>query len=111
MTDTHIQFDVRGRHQDLDGLIEDLKETLTTNQRNLVLGLSRGSVEMIEILKDRIPTGTRELLVTHGALNESGELTELGNALADRLAYEQGEGPDPDLLRRAYIAEHKLLET
>lgn len=83
----------------------DLIETLTSKQRDLVVGLSLGSETTVALLKGHIPQGTRELLESHGVLNEDGTLTQVGQLVADRLAFDAGEGPDPTLLARASTAE------
>lgn len=86
----------------------DLIATLTSKQRDLLIGLSRGSIATVATLRERIPQGTRELFEFHGVLDVEGALTDLGEFLADQLAFEAGEGPDPGLVARAAVAEAAL---
>jgi hypothetical protein len=92
-------------------LVQDLIVTLTAKQKDLVIGLGRGSAATITTLHARIPVGTRELLESHEVIDGAGNLTELGALLADQLAFEAREGPDPRLVARALASEAKLLST
>jgi hypothetical protein len=81
--------------------IEDLAQTLTGPQKDLLIGLGHGSPGAIAVLKARIPTGTRELLESHQAITAEGDLTAFGQHVADLLAFEAGDGPDPSIVARA----------
>jgi hypothetical protein len=94
--------------EDLE-VARDLINTLTATQKDLVIGLWRGSASTIATLRARIPKGTRELLECHHAIDAAGNMTRLGELVADQLAFEAGEGPDPRLLARAADAEARLL--
>ncbi len=95
------------RDEDLERA-QDLLETLTATQRDLVIGLGRGSAATIATLRARIPKGTRELLECHGAIDADGNMTALGELVADQLAFESSEGPDPRLVAQAVAAEARL---
>jgi hypothetical protein len=90
-------------------LARDVIETLTAKQKDLVIGLGRGSAGTIAILKDRIPKGTMELLESHDVIDSEGNMTRLGGLVADQLAFEAREGPDPRLVARALASEARLL--
>lgn len=87
---------------------QDLLETLTATQKDLVIGLGRGSAATIATLSARIPKGTKELLECHGAIDADGNMTALGELVADQLAFESSEGPDPRVVARAVAAEARL---
>ena len=80
-------------------------EDLTSNQRDLLIGLGHGAETTRSLLRNSIPTGTREYLVADEVIDPDGTLTELGRIVADEAAYERGEGPDPTLLIRAAAIE------
>ena len=90
-------------------LVQDLIDTLTVRQRDLLIGLSRGSPATIATLRARIPKGTRELLESHNAIDALGKMTPFGELIVDQLVFQAGEGLDPELLARAAAAEAKLL--
>jgi CBS domain-containing protein len=92
-------------------LLQDLIDTLTARQKNLVIDLGRGAPPTTASLHARIPKGTRELLESHNVIDTSGSMTPLGKLLADQLAFEAGEGPDPRLAVRGDegVAIHRRL--
>jgi hypothetical protein len=90
-------------------LVQDLIATLTSRQKDLLVGLGHGSAATMATLRARMPKGTRELLEAHNVIDGAGNMTRFGELATDQLAFEAGEGPDPRLLARAQAAEARLL--
>jgi len=82
--------------------VDDLVEVLTSTQADLVVGMCQASEQTSEILRSHLPQGTRELLYSHNAIDETGRLTPLGVSVGHELAYQAGRGPEPRLLEVAY---------
>jgi hypothetical protein len=85
--------------------VADLIAVLSPEQAELVVGLDQASDFVRSLLASRLPQGTRELLVTHDAIDESGQLTSLGLTVASHLAFAANRGPDPRLLASAEAME------
>lgn len=95
-------LDPSSNHETLD----DLEETLTSVQKELVLGLNRASDVVRAVIRRNIRRGTtRELLQAHDLIDEDVHLTPLGELFADTLAFRAGQGPNPQSIAQTRLAE------
>ena len=88
--------------------VADLIEVLNVEQAELVIGLYQASDFVRDLLASSLPQGTRELLLSHDAIDGDGRLTELGVAVARQIAFVGHRGPDPQLVATAEKLEALL---
>lgn len=91
--------------------VADLVAVLNLEQAELVMGLYRASDFVRDLLASSLPQGTRELLLSHNAIDRDGRLTQLGVAVARQMAFAGHRGPDPRLVATAEKLEAELQDS
>lgn len=81
---------------------------MNLQQAELLVGLYQAGEFVRDLLATQLPLGTRELLLSHDAIDDKGQLTGLGVALARHLAFAANRGPDPHLVATAEEMEAAL---
>lgn len=86
----------------------DLIAVLNVQQAELLVGLYQAGEFVRDLLATQLPLGTRELLLSHDTIDDKGQLTGLGVAVARQLAFAANRGPDPHLVATAEAMEAAL---